>query len=58
VGLGQTEGRNFPSKSKKRSAENNFYTMQELADAGHDPYAMEKQLRMLRDRPRQLQING
>ena len=34
----------FQANPKKVAAENNFYWMQELADAGHDPNTMEKQL--------------
>ena len=34
----------FKTSPKNVAAENNFYLMQELADAGHDPNTMEKQL--------------
>jgi hypothetical protein len=34
----------FQSNPKNVAAENNFYWMQELADAGHDPNTLEKQL--------------
>ena len=34
----------FQASPKKVAAENNFYWMHELADAGHDPNTMEKQL--------------
>lgn len=34
----------FATKPGRIAAETNFYRMQELEDAGHDPYTMEKQL--------------
>jgi len=34
----------FQSSPKNVAAENNFYWMQELADAGHDPNTLERQL--------------
>jgi hypothetical protein len=37
----------FQTNPKNVAAENNFYWMQELADAGHDPNALEKQLSVL-----------
>jgi hypothetical protein len=37
----------FQTNPKNVAGENNFYWMQELADAGHDPNTMEKQLASL-----------
>jgi Protein of unknown function (DUF4238) len=34
----------FQASPRGVAAENNFYWLQDLADAGHDPYTMEKQL--------------
>src|SRR6185437_3960879 len=40
----KTSDRIFHANPINVAAEANFYTMQELAEAGHDPYTMEKQL--------------
>jgi Protein of unknown function (DUF4238) len=34
----------FQTNPKNVAAENDFYAMKQLADAGHDPYTMERQL--------------